>query len=448
MIMKSLKILSLLICLTISMSCAKSLDDEDTRIFASENQWILDVMKNNYLFRDDMPKDANLSQQPIPFFNSLLSVNRDKNKKGNTTYSRIESDETKTKSTSSELGYGFQFISYLSKDNSVTPRVLYVIDGSPAKKAGLKRGDFITKINNENINAVNVASLHSGSNISLSISETPNAPSRTIQLNSAESINNKPLQTYSCFQRSGRKVAYVVYNHFTPGIGDDLTKDRSYDDELCTMSNFLHSEGVNEMVLDLRYNGGGQVSSAQLLSTIIAPNIALGKVFCTLKDVNKKHETYRFDENLIRNGKNLNLKRLFVLTTEFTASASELVINSLRPFMQVVIIGDVTEGKNVGSRAFKHSNYTHILKPITCYVFNSQDRADYGRGFKPDYEYKDIMIFDKQYSLGDHREAMLNIALKMIDGSITTNTKSATQAKYETGISAHYRTLRDGIVID
>lgn len=439
--MKLSKIYSIFVVILITSSCVRTLPDEDTRNFRSENEWIYDIMKNNYLFRDNMTSKPDFSLDPIDFYSSLLSDELDINKKKTTHYSRIETKNINTKAidTPKSMSYGFEFVYYKFTNKSI-PRVLYVIPDSPAEKAGLKRGDYIFEIDSAPVSNSN---LLNGKKKRLLVSDNLNSDTRTVVLEEAIPIDNKPIYMCSVITSGAAKIAYMVYNHFTPGIGDDPSEDRRYDDELSALSRELSAEGVNEMVLDLRYNGGGQISCAQLLSTMIAPASAMGKIFCTLKDVNNKIETYRFGNDVIRNGKNLNLKRLYVLTTEFSASASELVINSLRPYMDVIIIGDVTEGKNIGSRDFKHANFSHILKPIFCYVYNVHGKADYNNGFEPDYFYRDFDETTKQYSLGDTREAMLKIAIGMING-----TKSTVETKATKRLEVKFNPIKTGIVID
>lgn len=421
--MKRVHLLAVFLLLITLPSCIKTEVEDDKRHFSSENEWIHDIMKNNYLFRDEMPSRPDFSREPIDFYNSLLSDTRDMNKKKTSHYSRIELKESGTRAVTETKGYGFQLIRY-QIGSMILLRVLYVIPDSPAEKAGLKRGDYISEINDQQVKS----SSGSGNEaiMKMKVKDDLNSPERTITMGEPIVIDDKPLLMYKVIEDGDRKIAYAVYNHFTPGVGDDITKDRRYDDELCEMSCRLAEAGVNEMVLDLRYNGGGQISCAQLISTLIAPASAMGKIFCTLKDVNNNVSTYRFEDNVIRNGRNLNLKRLYVLTTEFSASASELVINCLRPFMDVIIIGDVTEGKNVGSRDFKHVDFNYVLKPIYCYVYNSRGEADYSNGFTPDYYHLDLNNLSKQYSLGDPRETMLKMAINLITERGVKSSRGAT----------------------
>ena len=137
-------------------------------------------------------------------------------------------------------------------------------------------------------------------------------------------------------------------------------------------------------MLDLRYNGGGLVTSAQILAELLAPESALGNTFCYLQynDIQSKMVTYKLEGA----EQNLNLPRLFVLTSNRTASASEAVINGLRPYYDVYLLGEQTEGKNVGSITLTNDKYDYELHPIVCRIFNVQDQSEYKDGFSSDWE--------------------------------------------------------------
>ena len=135
------------------------------------------------------------------------------------------------------------------------------------------------------------------------------------------------------------------------------------------------------------------LSCAQLLASFLAPSSALGQVFCkeVYNDLNQaKNQSVKLLRTTEVLAGNLNLQRLYVLTGSSTASSSELVINGLRPFMgqeQVRLIGRTTLGKTVGMTIYDQSSkYGWIMQPITFYVFNGEDKADYTDGFTPDVE--------------------------------------------------------------
>lgn len=142
----------------------------------------------------------------------------------------------------------------------------------------------------------------------------------------------------------------------------------------------FRTQQVNEFILDLRYNNGGLLSCAELLCTMLAPSSALGQELGYLEFNNRFNPQivpFTLNSGLIGNGANLNLNTLYVLTSSQTASASEMVINCLAPYMDVVIIGGTTVGKNVGSRNFSSPELMITMNPIVCKIYNSEGKSDY-----------------------------------------------------------------------
>lgn len=148
----------------------------------------------------------------------------------------------------------------------------------------------------------------------------------------------------------------------------------------------------NEIVLDLRYNPGGYVSTALLLSTILAPADAMGKTCFNLifNDKLNKTENYVFDPALLQGVSNASFDHLYVLTTGNTASASEIIINCLRPYLgdKLIQVGENTFGKNVAQSLFTNAAHPQLeFWLTTSYISNSENYYDYYTdGLKPDYE--------------------------------------------------------------
>lgn len=195
---------------------------------------------------------------------------------------------------------------------------------------------------------------------------------------------------------------------------------------------------MTELILDLRYNGGGALTSTITLGSALKPNRSSKEIFTyarynnlVQKDLEKKHgvefATYYFIDNIQDSKKNvlaeipnLGLQRLYVLTSQWTASASELIINGLIPYLDIITIGETTVGKNVGSRSFYKENDPKNkwgMQPIVAKFYNSKGQSDYTAGFVPQYEVHEL---DKNLQLvefGDVRDKMLNKALSIIDPS-------------------------------
>ncbi len=399
------------------------------------NEWIYSTMVDNYLWYDeieDKPKESyDFGADPEDFFNSLLSLKDGKvfqEGQSHTYFSYIEEKREKTKSVSDiEPTYGYEFMIYYVNSSYYYARVLYVLPNSPAAEAGLKRDDWIIGINTKN-NIKNPSVFFEGGVTTFSIGETkegsvlPVDNGATITMPMARIIQNNPFLLDTVYHIGNKTIGYLVYNHFS-SEGEGMTTG-VYDTQMKTIFANFKAKGVNEFVLDLRFNGGGLVSSAVLLSSLLAPSKALGQIFCKLTYNDKQKYRPEYNEQKFDNkvsSYNLNLSRLYVLTGRYTASASEAVINGLIPYMEkqnVYLIGDQTVGKAVGSNPYEDKSYDWVLHPITLKICNAVDDAEYNQvGFFPDIfinEYVSPMI--KLYSLGDSREKLLSIALSDIKG--------------------------------
>lgn len=368
--------------------------EEDEKSDKATNQWIESTMRSYYLWYEDIPDKTKLNYYATPeaFFSSLLSSEDGKTRNG-TRYHYSTIEKKKSATTRSYLGeepaLGFEFQNWIIGSSKFAINVLYVLPDSPAEKKGLKRGDWIHKINGMDVNDRNVYDLLGGKTVVLSVSGHYNDVKNlhTMELVPAMVEDNPVFLTkvYEDESTGNQKVGYMVYNHFTSGPGGD--KDETYHNELRRKFAEFKAKGVEEFVLDLRYNGGGLVTSAQILAELLAPESALGKTFCYLKynDIQSRTVTYALD----RTEENLNLPRLFVLTSSRTASASEAVINGLRPYYNVYLLGEKTEGKNVGSVTLTNDKYDYDLHPIVCRIFNADHQSEYADGFSSNWEPKD-----------------------------------------------------------
>lgn len=418
-------------CLT---SCEKESETENA--YDKEtglDKWIESTMRENYLWYKDMPAASGLNYlaEPETFFESLLS---NSDGKSNYHYSYIEETTTTTRSLhQTDYSYGFDFILYRMTTTEYVAHILYIDPNTPASEAGLKRGDWIVSLDGESITQDNYKTLYGGKSMEIQLAEYSTLyggliPGKKVKLNEARNVEDDPVHYHSTIDWGGKKVGYLVYNHFTAGKTDD---DKTYDNELLSLSKEFKSAGVNEFVLDLRYNNGGLLSCAQLLCCMLAPQSALGKTMCYLEYNDKQNPqkgSISLTAKLINNGANLNLQTVYILVSDVTASASELMINCLKPYMNVVVIGMQTEGKNVGSETFTNDKYTWELHPIVCKLYNSANQSNYETGFIPDYKYDEADPSNLSYflALGDTKELLLSTALSLIDGTYTKAAETKT----------------------
>ncbi len=445
-------------------------EEEEDPVTPTESvyTWIESEMREKYYWYSEIPAASSLNYQlGVPdFFESLLSSKDGKhNDSSDYFYSYIESTSDVSASTRGisqiDYSYGFEFQLY-KVEGSVDyyVHILYVAPSSPAAEAGLKRGDWILKINNKAIDNSNSATLLGGNAATLSVANYKKTESsswtniRTINITSARTIEDDPLYYHNVYTSStGKKVGYLVYNHFTADK-DENKGDGMYDTKLLSWSKDF--AGVNEFILDLRYNNGGLISCAQLLATILAPSDALGSIFC-IEEFNgkswiqKKSNLY-YNSNLIKSGINLNLKTIYVLVTDMTASASELVINGLKPYANVILIGTKTEGKNVGSITIEdESKYDWYMQPIVCKLYNAENKSDYEDGMTVNYELDEARLqnMDSFLELGDTNELLLNAALSIIDGNYKTSALSRSSwPTFRKAGSSLDRKASNGVIIN
>ncbi|GAB2520587.1 S41 family peptidase [Spirosoma aerophilum] len=402
----------------------------------SVNDWILDNMKTYYFWNDKLPANPDKTLAPDKFFASLLNTyNATTNPDGDRFSWIQESAETLKASLSGQSKTtGMQYKLYYRDGNrtGIVASVIYVVPGSPAARAGIRRGDVIYKVNGQALTGANYSDLLSGSSDTYTYGfSTVAANGSLVDTDQTKQVTAVVLQEDPVFMDTtytinGKTVGYVVYNQFIPGVyKTDGTTDKTYDTKLDNIFGKLKQKGVSELVLDLRYNRGGYVSSAVNLASLIGKNIDASKVFYLQKWNPTASAAYAAKyganwnvQNFVSKSTNIgaNLSRVFVLTTGSTASASELIINGLRPFMAVNTIGTTTVGKNVGSITI--SDASGVIKwgmqPITFKSANAQGFTEYGNGFVPSVEVKEPTLGMKPF--GDVTEPMLSEALFQITG--------------------------------
>lgn len=398
------------------------------------NSWILENMQYWYLWNDELPSKTDKTLDPEAYFNTLLN-SEDR-------FSWIQSNYEELLNSlqgiSKEAGY--EFVLYREKEGSdnVILQILYIKSESPAATAGLKRGDIVTHINGTQITTQNYQQLlsqikadHELRYKPLMVEEEKFGDLKTASL-SAVQFSENPNYLHKVIESGGKKIGYFVYNFFAAGTD---SQPGTYDQEMDAIFADFKSKGITDLVVDLRFNSGGSESSARNLASLIGRGVDGSKIFLKRQYNDKVEEAILKDPSLGEGyltshfmikannvGNQLSSGRVYILTSSRTASASELIINALKPFMDVFLIGDTTYGKNVGSISlFEETDEKNLwgMQPIVVKVFNSEDKSDYSTGFVPDVLHKDNGIY--LYPLGDPREALLGQAIGQITGTATTS---------------------------
>jgi carboxyl-terminal processing protease len=279
-------------------------------------------------------------------------------------------------------------------------RVANVEPESAAGKAAVHRGWRITKLNGStNITTGNATQIISGVYESASSTFTFQKPDGTtvnVTLN-ANAYNEHPIVVDSVYAAGSKKVGYLVFNSF---LGDTT---QIYNDFSRVFSRFSR-EGVNEVIIDLRYNGGGYVTVQERLANYLVNAAYNGQVMMTEK-FNDKNSGYNSTTRFKKLG-SLNLNRIFFIASSSTASASELLINNLKAYMDVRLVGPSnTTGKPVGFFPIPVGEW--YIFPVSFRTVNKNGEGSYFNGLAPTNRASDGV--DKDW--GDRSEAALSSIL-------------------------------------
>ena len=426
--MKYLQYTFLALIATLLSACGEDRTGEFYALI-EDRMWIEEVMRENYLWAEDMPvidKEDTYFQEPATFFKNLLSKNA-LNGKGDK-YSYME--QTKAESRSLTLDrtstYGMEFL--LTNDPTGTTahnyaRVLYVLPGSPAEKAGIERGDWISAINQDRITSDNYKQLIQGGAIALQRSQVIQTENGlgwqvrdNVNVSTSISMEINPFYLHQMYEVNGKKIAYLVYNEFSTGPNNE-GNESVYDEQMKQIFAQFKAQSPDAFILDLRYNNGGYLQCAQALGSLLAPASAMGKDFVNLTFNEKASpQTVRYPFSTDYANANLNLNKVYILTGNQTASASEAVINGLIPYMgaeNVILIGNKTEGKNVAMSSYKNEAHGITLYPVVAFVSNSNNEGDYSEGFNPQYKLNENTLI-QWLPLGNPEEYLLKNTLSLI----------------------------------
>ncbi len=422
-------------------SCFK--DQDDNAITAGEiNDFVWKGMNAVYLYKTGIPDLANdrfSSNQdyadylnsyssPETLFESLIFERQTVDR-----FSWIVDDFIALEqglggtSTSNGLEYNFYFEPGSTTD--VFGIIKLVLNNSVASGLGLERGQIFDAVNGTSLTADNFNTLLNQDTYTLNFATyddngTPEIDDDTI-IPSTESVSltkevytENPVHLTSIIDVDGENLGYMVYNGF----------NRNFNNELNNAFATLQSNNIQHLVIDLRYNPGGSVNTASLLGSMVTGQFN-GEIFSKLifnDDNQASNSNFIFINDIDGNALNsLNLDKVYVLTTERSASASELLINSLDAYVDVVQIGDFTTGKTQASitiydspnfeRQNANPNHTYAMQPLVANSINVNDLAVPSNGLTPDIE---LTESPRNFgTLGDVNEPLLAAAILDIQNS-------------------------------
>jgi carboxyl-terminal processing protease len=377
-----------------------------------EIQFVRTTLRDIYLWYQQLPDPA-----PSSFSSPEAYLEAVRYKPIDTTYSYVAS-----KAESDAFFSESQFVGIGISSRQTGPaevRISQVFPGGPAADAGLARGDYLLTINGKAvadlIRTGEIDTIFGANQVGVTVALSwRSLDGSEHQATLAKRLVTIPTVSQTgVFDAGGSRVGYVHLRNFvTPST-----------EALNTAFRTLVDAGANELVLDLRYNGGGLVSVAQHLGGLIAGEPERDKVFI---------QFIHNDKNSSRNSSlrfpvppaTLTVPRLVVIATRASASASEAVINGLRPFMTVTIVGDTTYGKPVGQYGYDFCDKT--LFPVAFEGRNASNEGGYFNGIPADCAAPD----DLDHPLGDAGEASLAEALNFIrSGGCSAGAASVARAQ-------------------
>lgn len=443
--MKRFKIIYLAILLIIGIAATGCFEDQDdvTATPTDIKDFIWKGLNLYYLYLADVPDLADdrfttqseLDQYaagfgtPENWFDHLIA-NQDR-------FSWIVSDYIALEQLFSgvALNNGMDFgITYAPNGIDLVGYVKYVLPGSNAENNGVTRGMLFNAIDGTTLTENNFRSLISPTTYTINLAEIDgnnvNSLGTSITLTKTEYTEN-PVFITETLQVGANNVGYLMYNQFTS----------NFDNQLNNAFGTFQANNVTDLVLDLRYNSGGSVRSAIQLASMITGQFN-GQVFSTEQwnsklqaaliqyeqDNNVEVLTNRFVNNMSDGSpvNSLNLNRVYILTTSNSASASELVINALNPYINVIQIGTTTTGKYQASitlydspnfgRQGANPAHTYAMQPLVLKELNAVGFTDYDNGLSPDPTFEVSENLNDLGVLGDTNEPLLARAIQHISG--------------------------------
>ncbi|WP_457623372.1 S41 family peptidase [Persephonella sp.] len=363
-----------------------------------QNEFIYRLFKDIYFWYKKVPDNINIADynSPSEILEALRYKELDK-----WSYITDKDDYFSYYDEGTYVGIGFR-LQYDSDDNL---RVAFTFPKSPAEKNGIQRGDTILSINGKTIKEIENEKLWNtifgedkvGTVVELIIKKISTGNIETLYV-AKDIITIDPVPIVKIFELNGKKVGYILFLYFINTAETKLNESFSY----------LIKNNVDELIIDMRYNSGGRLFIATELVSLITDQS--DKTF--IKYIyNDRYSQFNWEYRFLKLDKNLNPSRVIILSTNSTCSASESVINGLKPYIDTILIGAKTCGKPVGMDPIVFCD--KVVSPITFETRNANNEGEYFEGIHPDC----VAVDNFDISLGNENEDMLKEALYFIENN-------------------------------
>jgi C-terminal processing protease CtpA/Prc len=432
--MKKKIILALFAFSIVCTSCFKDKDDTiQTASVADIQNFIYRGLNFFYLYKADTPELANdaftSEEEKNTFLNSydnpesLFEYLRSPQDRFSLLVDNYIELENALNGVSLSNGMEFGLVLYPDGSGNVFGYARYILPNTSAQTEGLRRGDIFNTVDGQQITENNFSELLSPDSYTIGLATfdgiSISPTNETASLVKTQYSENPILQS-NALMVNGVKIGYLMYNAFTS----------EYDSQLNTVFSQFQTDGITELVIDLRYNGGGSVRTATYLASMITGQFA-NQLLYTEEWNSDRQEDYAenglFPSSFANGGEginSLNLNRVYILTTGRTASASELIINSLAPYINVMQVGGTTTGKFQASfllydapapsfsRSQANTGHTYAMLPLVFKTANAAGVTDFVNGLLPDIELAED--YSNLGTLGDINEPLLAAAINDI----------------------------------
>lgn len=400
------------LCLLLPLNCLMSCSSRSHEVRRDREMTLIDsiysICTDIYLWSDNLPRNVPIELYKLSNIGDVLTKIR--------TYSQhnsgkpldrwsfaIEQNAWKNFQSNTANSFGIEFVFNAFDDL----RVKLVHNQSEAFKYGLRRGDKILEINELRANNLTETLLRkalNGQQISIKYLDYTGRTKNMVILK-----NEFQISSITKYEIIENKIGYFNFNIFS---GGKITSD-----SLASMFSFFRKGNIHDLIIDIRYNHGGDGLMALEIANLIIPESVSKKLFSRILN-NKKYGSLNYSLYFNTNQNSLQLKRVFFITTAETASTSEVLINALQAVMEVKVIGTKTHGKPFGFIPYKvGGNY---IFPVAFKTVNANGYGEYYDGIPVDFEVED----DVTHDFGDINESCVHSILKYISsGQFPTSGK-------------------------
>lgn len=382
--------------------------------FSTDNEFAYGLMDEMYLWHEDLPaltRDVNSYTEPQHIFNEL------KNEKDDWSFILTLEDYNGWINGESK-GYGLSFDVLEVGSNDYEIRITTLQQDSDFYKQGVRRGDEILSIDGYTVSQlladVDLVDTIWNANSAEFVINRSQGGEITLDI-AKRTIKSTTVDKRAILTGTNETTGYLSFNGFVYSQQSEL--DEAFE--------YFENHEIKDLIIDLRYNGGGDVVVATHLVSILVGNKQTGKVSTTLT-YNDLYSGWNTTEYIKDAGFDFNFDKIYFLTNHNTASASEMVMNSLAPFIDTVVIGENSYGKPVGMNGLSYNGSNYMYFPITFKYDNANGVSDFYDGIPVDFAVNDTISYD----YGDENDPLISAAIYHINnGSFQTGSRSLTGVK-------------------